>query len=182
MANGGSTDGNDDTDVKIPIVSALLTFTVAIYRNSTHDRIVQLLTSQFDIDEMKNAKKILCETVDKEYRKRKNTDMRSEKMAHALDICEIIRSIDDTNMPMFVMDSISFASLPRITAEDISYVAVADKLTDITAKLNLMNDSISGNTARCMSNSVCIEQIVEDFPKLPRQPNIHTYVNATGQL
>ena len=184
MANGGSADGNDDTDVKIPIVSALLTFTVAIYRNSTHDRIIQLLTSQFDIDEIKNAKKILCETVDKEYRKRKNTDMRSEKMAHALDICEIIRYIDDTNMPMFVMDSISFASLPSITAEDISYVAyvaVADKLADITAKLNLMNDSISGNTARCMSNNVRIEQIVEDFPKLPRQPNIHTYGNATGQ-
>ena len=54
---------------------------------------------------MKNAKKILCETVQKEYSKRKNTDMRSEKMAHALDICKIIRSIDDTNMPMFVMES-----------------------------------------------------------------------------
>ena len=181
MANGGSTDGNDDADVKIPIVSALLTFTVAIYRNSTHDRIIQLLTSQFDMDEIKNAKKILCETVQKEYSKRKNTDMRSEKMAHALDICKIIRSIDDTNMPMFVMDSLSFASLPRVTAEDISYVAVADKLADVTAKLNLMNDSISANTARCVSNSDRIEQIVDDFPKLPRQPNVHMYGNATGQ-
>ena len=71
MATGGSTNGNGEADNKIPIVSALLTFTVAIYRNSTHDRIVQLLTSQFDIDEIKNAKKILCETVQKEYKNRK---------------------------------------------------------------------------------------------------------------
>ena len=52
MTTGGSTNGNGEADNKIPIVSALLTFTVAIYRNSTHDRIVQLLTSQFDIDEI----------------------------------------------------------------------------------------------------------------------------------
>ena len=168
MATGGSTNGNGEADNKIPIVRALLTFTAAIYRNSTHDRIVQLLTSQFDIDEIKNAKKILCETVQKEYKNRKKTDMRSEKTAHAIEICDIIRSIDDANMPMFVMDSISFASLSRVTAEDISYVAVADKLADITANLNLMNDSISANTARCMSNSDRIHQIVEDFPKLPR--------------
>ena len=181
MATGGSTNGNGEADNKIPIVSALLTFTVATYRNSTHDRIVQLLTSQFDIDEIKNAKKILCETVQKEYKNRKNTGMRSDKTAHAIEICDIIRSIDDANMPMFVMDSISFANLPRVTAEDISYVAVADKLADITAKLNLMNDSISANTARCMSNSDRIHQIVEDFPKLPRQPNVTMYGKATGQ-
>ena len=181
MATGGSTNGNGEADNKIPIVSALLIFTVAIYRNSTHDRIVQLLTSQFDIDEIKNAKKILCETVQKEYKNRKNTGMRSDKTAHAIEICDIIRSIDDANMPMFVMDSISFANLPRVTAEDISYVAVADKLADITAKLNLMKDSISANTARCMSNSDRIHQIVEDFPKLPRQPNVTMYGKATGQ-
>ena len=108
----------------------------------------------------------------KSIKNRKNTGMRSDKTAHAIEICDIIRSIDDANMPMFVMDSISFANLPRVTAEDISYVAVADKLADITAKLNLMNDSISANTARCMSNSDRIHQIVEDFPKLPRQPNV----------
>ena len=44
-----------------------------------------------------------------------------------------------------------------------------------------VSDSISANTARCMSNSDRIHQIVEDFPKLPRQPNVTMYGKATGQ-
>ena len=102
-------------------MKALLTFTAAIFRNSSYDRIVPLLTSHFDLTEMKDAKSTLCNEVQKQFQNRKSSDMRSEKTAHVIDICDIFREIDVTDMPLFVMDSVSFASLLSINAEDVSY-------------------------------------------------------------
>ena len=136
-------------------MNALLTFTAALYRNSSHDRMIPLLTSHFDLADMKDAKNTLCKEVNKQFSNRKSTDMRSEKTAHAINICEIIRKLDVTDMPLFVMDSVSFANLPRVNAEDVSYVAVAD----ISAKIDLMNDSISMNASRNFANADRIENI-----------------------
>ena len=57
------------------------------------------------------------------------------------------------------MDSVSFASLLRINAEYVSYVAVADKLADIIAKIYLMNDSIAMNDVRSIANADCIQNM-----------------------
>ena len=59
MATGVSVNNNNEVQ-KIPIVNALLTFTEAIYRNSSHDRMIPLLTSHFALTEMKDAKNTLC--------------------------------------------------------------------------------------------------------------------------
>ena len=56
----GESENNNNAVQKVPIVNALLTFTAAIFRNSSHDGIVPLLTSHFDLTEVKDAKKILC--------------------------------------------------------------------------------------------------------------------------
>ena len=80
-------NGNDDntrTVQKVPIVNALLTFTAALYRNSSHDRMIPLLTSHFDLTEMKDAKNTLCNEVNKQFSNRKSTDIRSEKTAMQL--------------------------------------------------------------------------------------------------
>ena len=163
MATGVSNNNNNEVQ-KITIVKALLTFTATLYRNSSHDRMIPLLTSHFDLTEMKYAKNTLCREVNKQFSNRKSTDMRSEKTAHAIDICEIIRKLDVTDMPLFVMDSVSFANLPRINAEDVSYVVVADKLADISAKIDLMNDSISMNAARSIANNISKQTMyVQDY-------------------
>ena len=61
-------------------------------------------------------------------------------------------------MPLFVMDSVSFANLPRMNTEDVSYVAVAD----ISAKINLMNYSISMNAAKSIANADRIQNIINN--------------------
>ena len=155
----GESENNNNAVQKVPIVNALLTFTAAIFRNSSYDRIVPLLTSHFDLTEVKDAKNTLCNEVQKQFQNRKSSDMRSEKNAHVIDICDIFREINVTDMPLFVMDSVSFASLPRINAEDVSYVAVADKLADIVAKIDLMNDSIATNAARSIANADRIQNM-----------------------
>ena len=57
------------------------------------------------------------------------------------------------------MDCVSFANLPRVNAEDVSYVAVADKLAHILAKIDLMTDSISMHAARRIAYADRIETI-----------------------
>ena len=155
----GESENNNNAVQKVPIVNALLTFTAAIFRNSSYNRIVPLLTSHFDLTEVKDAKNTLCNEVQKQFQNKKSSAMRSEKTAHVIDICDIFREIDVTDMPLFVMDSVSFASLPRINAEDVSYVAVADKLADIVAKIDLMNDSIATNAARSIANADRIQNM-----------------------
>ena len=101
----------------------------------------------------------MCNEVNKQFNNRKSTDIRSEKTAHAIDVCDMIRKLDVNEMPLFVMDSVSFANLLRMNAEDVSYVAVADKLADISAKIDLMNDSISMNAVRSIANADRIQNI-----------------------
>ena len=89
--NGDDTNGDNNNNPCVLIVSALLTFTVAIYRNGSHDRVIQFLMSEFNIHEIKEAKHILCDVANIEYQKRRNTDTRSEKAAHLTDCCIISR-------------------------------------------------------------------------------------------
>ena len=67
------------------------------------------------------------------FKKRQDSESRTEKVAHIRDIVDdIIRKLDrDSTMPLFVVDAIGLAKLPRIHAEDISYVSVAEKMSDI---------------------------------------------------
>ena len=92
MTTGVSNNNNNEVQ-KIPIVNALLTFTAALSRNSSHDRMIPLLTSHFDLTEMKDAKSTLCKEVNKQFSIRKSTDLRSEKTAHAIDIANSMLQI-----------------------------------------------------------------------------------------
>ena len=68
MAAGVSNGNNNNVQI-VPIVNALLTITAALYRNSSHDRMIILLTSHFDLTESKDAKKTLCNEVNKRVHK-----------------------------------------------------------------------------------------------------------------
>ena len=57
------------------------------------------------------------------------------------------------------MDSVRFANLPKVNAEDVSYIAVSDRLADISANIYLMNDSITINAGQSFANVNRIETI-----------------------
>ena len=78
-ANRDNDNNNNNGDQNIdrgPIVSALLTFDVSIY--ASHDRIIQLLMSEFGIDEIKQSKHILCGVSNVPYQNRNPSNLRSE--------------------------------------------------------------------------------------------------------
>ena len=82
----GESENNTNAVQKVLIVNALLTFTAAIFCNSSHDRIVPLFTSHFDLTEVKGANNTLCKEIQQQFQNRKSSDMRSEKTAHVINI------------------------------------------------------------------------------------------------
>ena len=75
-------------------------------------------------------------------------------------IVEQLRTLDRSNaIPFFVVDATRLAGLPRINTEDISYVVVNEKLTDMLNKMEVMNDAIAANTCRSTNNKQRIEKM-----------------------
>ena len=58
----------------------------------------------------------------------------------------------------------SMSKRPRINTEDITYVSVAEKVAELDAKINLMNDAIASNTVRSTNNSDTIKSIMSSTP------------------
>ena len=91
---------------------------------------------------------------------RQDSAKRTEKTAHAFDIVEILKKLDkNKETPTFVIDSFDLAKLPRINTENITYVSVAEKVAELDAKNNLMNDAIASNTVRSTNNSEVWRQL-----------------------
>ena len=92
----------------------------------------------FDLGQVKDSKSLRCDVAHVPFKKRQDRESRTEKVAHIRDIVDIIRKLDrDSTMPLFVVDAIGLAKLPRINAEDISYVSVTEKMSDIYNRMEL---------------------------------------------
>ena len=65
-------------------------------------------------------------------------------------------------MPLFVMDNISFARLPRVNAEDVSYIAIASRLAETNVKLDMMNTLISENASRNLQNEERVQYLARN--------------------
>ena len=83
------------------------------------------------------------------------------KPAHLVDICEIISKLDD---------SVSFARLPRVNAKDVSYIAIASRLVETNARLDMMKTLISENAARSLQNKERVQHLARKNALPPQQP------------
>ena len=177
--NDGNTNNNGDGDRRDEdncpmIVNALLTFVMSIIRNSTDPKLVDLMGRYFDLQQVTDAKSILCDAAKLQFRRRQDSENRVEKMAHIRDIVDILRKLDRENaVPFFVVDSIGLASLPKLNAEDVSYVSVAEKVAEMYNKMEIMNDAIAANTVRSIDNEAKLK---------PVQPLKYAHVNDASHL
>ena len=106
-----------------PIVNGLLTYLIYMMNNSTDPKLVEVTGRYLDLGQVKYSKSLLCDVAHVPFQKRQDSESRTEKVAHIRDIVDIIRKLNrDSTMPLFVVDAIGLAKLPRINAEDISYV------------------------------------------------------------
>ena len=70
----------DDSSKPIPIVNSILTFCVSVLFNSTQKNIIELISTHFCVDEIKQAKTVLYELMNEPYQERRSTDLRTDDM------------------------------------------------------------------------------------------------------
>ena len=96
--------------------------------NLNDPKLVEVTGRYFDLGQVKYSKSFLCDVAHVPFKKGQDGESRTEKVSHIRDIVDIIRKLDrDSTMSLFVVEAIGLATLPRINAEDISYVSVAEK-------------------------------------------------------
>ena len=72
-------------------MNSILTFCVSILFNSTQKKIIELISTRFCVDEIKQAKTVLCDLVNEEFQERRSTDLRTDKYAHSQDMVNILK-------------------------------------------------------------------------------------------
>ena len=120
------------------IFNTLLTFCVSAMSNALKMNVVQLIVMKFSDNEVVDAKDILCKNSDNilQYQIRKDSQYRSEKFVHAEDIYDGIKKLSDANkLPLYVTDGFGLSRLPKIDAEDITNISIAEKLHLLNANL-----------------------------------------------
>ena len=107
--NDGNTNNNGDGDRRDEdncpmIVNALLTFVMSIIRNSTDPKLVDFMGRYFDLQQVTDAKSILCDAAKLQFRRRQDSENRVEKMAHIRDIVDILRKLyRDCDVQIFIL-------------------------------------------------------------------------------
>ena len=108
---------------------------------------------------------MLCDVARVDYQIRQDS-IRSEKVAHIRDIIGILRNLDkDNKLPLFVIDAVGLAKLPKINAEDICYVSVAEKIAQFSSKLDVLNDVVANNSVRSVKNEHDIQSMENNYSK-----------------
>ena len=104
---------NDDNSACVPIVNALLTFIISMFHNATDPKIIELIGRYFDSTTVKNAKCVLCDVGKMQFKNRLDSENRSEKMAHARDIVDMLRNLDRESILLCLLWTVLPASHKR---------------------------------------------------------------------
>ena len=158
---------NADINVKLGdgrtlIFSTLLTFCVSAMSNALKMNVVQLIVLKFSDDEVVAAKNILCKNSDNllQYQSRKDSPYRSEKFVHTEDIYDGVKKLSDANkLPLFVTDGHGLCRLPKIDAEDITNVSIAEKIASFERKFATFDESMTSILLKSLDNSDRISAI-----------------------
>ena len=165
--NGSTNIQNTDISIKLGdgrnlIFNTLLTFCVSAMSNALKMNVVQLIVMKFSDNEVVDAKNIMCKNSDNilQYQARKDSQYRSEKFVHAEDIYDGIKKLSDANkLPLYVTDGFGLSRLPKIDAEDITNVSIAEKMSSFERKFATFDESMTAILLRSLDNSDRISAI-----------------------
>ena len=104
----------------------------------------------------------MCKNSDNilKYQARKDSQYRPEKFVHAEDIYDGIKKLYDANkLPLYVTDGFGLSRLPKIDAEDITNVSIAEKMSSFERKFATSDESMTAILLRLLDNSDGISAI-----------------------
>ena len=73
-------------------------------------------------------------------------------------------------------------SLASLNAEEVSYIAVASRIAETNARLDMMNSLISENTARCLQNEERVQYVARQKNNHASYSNVVTGSDNSSQL
>ena len=126
----------------------IIVFSKCLTVHATNNKLVDLIINNFDTDEIKESKRVLCDNYDESFKVRKSTELRNEKYVHAQDIVDILVKLDSKNkvsMSSFVVDSAGLLRLPKVNLEDLSSLSCMIKLNSIIEKMECFNSTMKNN-------------------------------------
>ena len=133
------------SDGRTLIFNTLLTFCVAAMSNHSNAlkiNVIQLIVMKFSEDEVVDAKEVLCRNSGNllTFQARKDSQYRSEKIVHVEDIYDGLKKLSDTNnLILFVTDGFGISRLPKVDAEDITNVSIAEKIASFERKFAIFD-------------------------------------------
>ena len=90
----------------------------------------------------------------------KKTQYISEKFVHVEDIYDGIKKLSDVNkLSLYVTDGFGLSRLPKIDAEDITNITIAEKIASFERKFGTFHDSMAAILLRSLDNSDRISAI-----------------------
>ena len=142
--------------------NTLLTFCVSAMSNALKMNVVQLIVMKFSENEVIAAIDVMCKNSDNmlQFQSRKESQYRSEKFVHSEDIYDGLKKLSDANkLPLFVTDGFGVSRLPKVDAEDITNVSIAEKIAAFERKFATFDESMTSILLKSLDNADRISSI-----------------------
>ena len=150
------------------ILNGLLYYVGTVIQNSTRDKIVRLIVSFYNNNDIINAKRILWSTCDKsvigDYYSRNNSPNRSQSEANTIDIIEAMVRLDQKSvMPKFAA---SFTDkVPLRYPEELNLLCISERLNKVEAVISTQTDIIASHDNKISKlnsfNNLCRSKIMK---------------------
>ena len=139
-----STDDNEEKEL---ILQPLLAYCACSIMSSSSENVKNAVVSYFSREQILTAKQVLWLESDNsvigEKHRRKDSTIRSEKEANAMDIVNALIKLDEANkMPCFVVDASNLRMIPQSNPEEMNNISIVDRLNVLEMKFHKIHDVV----------------------------------------
>ena len=143
----------DEIGNAVPLVDTVLCFVMNGLNTETAENVLKVASSTFTINEVRQS---VCKLW--EYCKlgdvpvRNNTQRRTECSALLNDLIQKLQSLDETGkIPYLCCDVIGLSRIPRFQVEDISDIAMAERIRRLEIKLLMLDQKVCDNSEHLLN-------------------------------
>ena len=178
--NGSDDDtGNVDTP-GMPLVDTVLSFVMHGLNSGTPDNVLKIALSTFTVLEVRESVRKLWKHCNlRDLPVRHNTQRRTECSALLTDIIQKFQYLDEAGtVPYLCCDVIGLSRIPKFQIEDITDIAMADRIRRLEVKLLLIDEKVCEHFERFVQ----IPNVDNTSPaRNAMKPPVESLVSDDGQ-
>ena len=137
------------------LIQPILSYILFSMQSAPADTIKQAVMGHFTEIQISEAKDMLwtfCGTqIIGDKKSRKDSNFRSVKEAHVVDIINALYKLDNANkLPLIVINALSLATIPRSHPEELNNISLCDSLNQLEARMTKMQEQVDRNIVENM--------------------------------